>query len=109
VDALVAKLESSQPHYIRCIKSNDEKKGFGFNEDRVRHQSRYLNLVETVRVRRAGFVHRQEYEHFFRRYLMVCVSLGCAANAPSDRQLHLARVVRRHERRREGDCQGVRH
>lgn len=64
-------LEKCQPHYIRCIKSNDDKKAFGYNEERVRHQCRYLNLLETVRVRKAGFCNRQMYDRFLHRYKMV--------------------------------------
>jgi myosin-1 len=37
----------------------------------VRHQVKYLGLLENVRVRRAGFAYRQEYERFFRRYKML--------------------------------------
>lgn len=37
----------------------------------MRHQVKYLGLLENVRVRRAGFAYRQEYERFFRRYKML--------------------------------------
>jgi myosin-1 len=36
----------------------------------VRHQVRYLGLLENVRVRRAGFAFRQEYDRFLWRYKM---------------------------------------
>jgi myosin-1 len=68
VDDLIQKLNACQPHYIRCIKSNENKRGGMFDDVRVRHQVRYLNLVETVRVRRAGFCSRQPYERFLARY-----------------------------------------
>lgn len=34
-------------------------------------QVRYLGLIENVRVRRAGFVHRQRYDKFLLRYKMI--------------------------------------
>jgi hypothetical protein len=71
VNQLINTLQQCQPHYIRCIKSNDVKRAFGFDEERIRHQVRYLNLVETLRVRRAGFCNRQHYSHFMRRYKML--------------------------------------
>jgi myosin-1 len=71
VAELVKRLEACQPHYIRTIKSNDNRQSFRLNEERVRHQVRYLNLVETVRVRRAGFCNRQLYVRFMQRYKMV--------------------------------------
>jgi len=71
VNELIRKLKSCFPHYVRCIKPNDDKKPFFLNEERVRHQVRYLNLVETVRVRRAGFCNRQKYERFYFRYHLI--------------------------------------
>lgn len=72
VNDLVAKLLQCQPHYIRCIKSNDRKAAFGYDAERVSHQVAYLNLIETVRVRRAGFCNRQPYDRFLPRYKMLC-------------------------------------
>eukprot|EP00457_Paulinella_chromatophora_P000556 gb/GEZN01000556.1/.p1 GENE.gb/GEZN01000556.1/~~gb/GEZN01000556.1/.p1 ORF type:complete len:1220 (+),score=173.10 gb/GEZN01000556.1/:156-3815(+) len=71
VNELVKKLLACTPHYIRCIKSNEVRGAFVFDEQSVRHQVRYLNLVETVRVRKAGFCSKQPYTHFVRRYKMI--------------------------------------
>ena len=54
MQALIETLSKCEPHYIRCIKSNDNKRAREFNRDRVVHQVRYLGLLENVRVRRAG-------------------------------------------------------
>lgn len=35
----------------------------------VRHQVKYLGLMEHLRVRRAGFAYRRKYEIFLQRYL----------------------------------------
>ena len=56
---LVKVLGKCEPHYIRCIKPNDHKKSGSFDADRVRHQVRYLGLLENAQVRRAGFAYRQ--------------------------------------------------
>ena len=37
------------------------------NEENVRHQVKYLGLMENLRVRRAGFAYRRQYEHFLKR------------------------------------------
>ncbi|KNC51407.1 myosin IE heavy chain [Thecamonas trahens ATCC 50062] len=68
---LIATLQACSPHYIRCIKSNDAKRGLHLDEERVRHQVVYLNLVEAVRVRKAGFCNRQHYTRFMWRYKML--------------------------------------
>ena len=65
--ALINNLGSKQPHYVRCIKPNEEKSPVLFDRERVRHQVNYLGLIENVRVRRAGFAYRQSYDRFLRR------------------------------------------
>ncbi|KAF0301962.1 Myosin-IA [Amphibalanus amphitrite] len=69
--ALINNLASKQPHYVRCIKPNEEKSPVLFDRERVRHQVNYLGLIENVRVRRAGFAYRQSYDRFLRRYKMI--------------------------------------
>ena len=64
-------LMSKTPHYIRCIKPNEEKLPDEFDDRLCRHQVRYLGLLENVRVRRAGFCFRQTFEAFLDRYRMV--------------------------------------
>lgn len=68
---LVNTLLKKEPFYVRCIKPNDIKSSTVFDEERVQHQVRYLGLLENVRVRRAGFVHRQRYDKFLLRYKMI--------------------------------------
>ncbi|EFA77144.1 myosin IE [Heterostelium album PN500] len=72
INALITTLLACSPHYVRCIKSNDNKQAGVIDEERVRHQVRYLGLLENVRVRRAGFANRQTYERFSQRYKMTC-------------------------------------
>lgn len=64
---LVKTLISKEPHYVRCIKPNEVKSASGFDYERVKHQVSYLGLIENVRVRRAGFAHRQRYDKFLKR------------------------------------------
>ena len=39
-----------------------------FDEALIRHQVKYLGLMEHLRVRRAGFAYRRKYEVFLKRY-----------------------------------------
>ncbi|KAJ7375349.1 microtubule motor [Desmophyllum pertusum] len=72
VSELMKNLKSKNPHYIRCIKPNDRKVAGMFDDKLVRHQIRYLGLLENVHVRRAGFAFRQEYDVALQRYKMLC-------------------------------------
>lgn len=38
-----------------------------FDEVLIRHQVKYLGLMENLRVRRAGFAYRRKYEMFLQR------------------------------------------
>ena len=55
---LVYALMDCAPHYVRCVKSNDEKRAGLFDHQRVTHQAQYLALLENIKVRRAGFAYR---------------------------------------------------
>uniref|UniRef100_A0A6Q2ZJH5 Myosin motor domain-containing protein n=1 Tax=Esox lucius TaxID=8010 RepID=A0A6Q2ZJH5_ESOLU len=43
-----------------------------FDEALVRHQVKYLGLMENLRVRRAGFAYRRHYQAFLQRYKCLC-------------------------------------
>lgn len=68
---LIDELHESEPHYVRTIKSNETRRNI-FDRDLVEFQVRYLGLVENIRVRRAGFAYRSDYNFFFRHYRMTC-------------------------------------
>ncbi|EDW52457.1 GM11630 [Drosophila sechellia] len=82
---LVVTLLKKEPFYVRCIKPNDLKSSTVFDEERVEHQVRYLGLLENLRVRRAGFVHRQRYDKFLLRYKMISQYTWPNFRAGSDR------------------------
>ncbi|KAM3601771.1 uncharacterized protein V6R79_018656 [Siganus canaliculatus] len=65
-------LVSKEPSYVRCIKPNDAKQPGKFDEVLVRHQVKYLGLMENLRVRRAGFAYRRRFEAFLQRYKPLC-------------------------------------
>eukprot|EP00936_MAST-01D_sp_MAST-1D-sp1_P002156 g2156.t1 len=68
---LVETLSDCSPHYVRCIKPNDAKRAGLFEADRVKHQVKYLGLLENVKVRRAGFAYRATYDRFLERFKLL--------------------------------------
>jgi len=66
--SLMQALSACSPHYVRCIKPNDNKRSNDWDDPRVRHQAQYLGLLENVRVRRAGFAYRAPFDRFLQRY-----------------------------------------
>ncbi|KAJ8378258.1 hypothetical protein AAFF_G00244620 [Aldrovandia affinis] len=65
-------LASKEAWYVRCLKSNEAKEPGKFDEALVRHQVKYLGLMEHLRVRRAGFAYRRRYDIFLKRYKPLC-------------------------------------
>ncbi|XP_004709703.1 unconventional myosin-Ih [Echinops telfairi] len=55
LSSLLEILVSKEPSYIRCIKPNDGKEPSKFDYCLIKHQIKYLGLMEHLRVRRAGF------------------------------------------------------
>ncbi|XP_074636310.1 unconventional myosin-Ic-like [Acropora palmata] len=69
---LMSILMCKQPSYVRCIKPNGSKRAGVFQDDLVRHQVKYLGLMENLRVRRAGFAYRRPFPFFLQRYKSLC-------------------------------------
>lgn len=65
---LVAELEITQPHYIRCIKPNLNKAPNAFDGGEVLRQLRYAGMMEAIRIRREGYALRETHESFYSRF-----------------------------------------
>ncbi|CAG5865585.1 unnamed protein product [Menidia menidia] len=65
---LLSKMVVGQPHFVRCIKPNDDRQALCFCKERVMVQLRYTGILETVNIRRQGYSHRILFEEFVNRY-----------------------------------------
>uniref|UniRef100_A0A4W6FQT4 non-specific serine/threonine protein kinase n=1 Tax=Lates calcarifer TaxID=8187 RepID=A0A4W6FQT4_LATCA len=65
---LLSKMVVGQPHFVRCIKPNDDRQALRFCKERVMVQLRYTGILETVNIRRQGYSHRILFEDFVNRY-----------------------------------------
>uniref|UniRef100_A0A8C4UYY5 Unconventional myosin-Vb n=1 Tax=Falco tinnunculus TaxID=100819 RepID=A0A8C4UYY5_FALTI len=68
---LMETLNATTPHYVRCIKPNDEKLPFKFDPVRVVQQLRACGVLETIHISAAGFPSRWSYHDFFNRYCVL--------------------------------------
>ncbi|XP_036401500.1 unconventional myosin-X-like [Megalops cyprinoides] len=78
--ALMATLSASNPFFIRCIKPNMEKNPNVFDPEVVLNQLRYSGMLETVKVRRAGFPVRRTFKDFISRYKIILKDKSSAAD-----------------------------
>ena len=60
---LMGTLSSTAPTYIRCIKSNHEKRAFKLDALECLRQLKYAGMIETVRIRQQGYAMRQVHMH----------------------------------------------
>uniref|UniRef100_A0A182NJ12 Myosin motor domain-containing protein n=1 Tax=Anopheles dirus TaxID=7168 RepID=A0A182NJ12_9DIPT len=69
---LITTLHNTTPHYVRCIKPNDDKAPFKWEAPKIVQQLRACGVLETVRISAAGFPSRWKYEDFYDRYRLLC-------------------------------------
>ena len=71
---LMHTINSTDVHYIRCIKPNEGKTAWNFEGPMVLSQLRACGVLETVRISCAGYPTRWTYEEFAMRYYMLVPS-----------------------------------
>ncbi|GAB7357247.1 hypothetical protein MBLNU459_g8226t1 [Dothideomycetes sp. NU459] len=71
---LMNTINSTDVHYIRCIKPNEAKEAWKFEGPMVLSQLRACGVLETVRISCAGYPTRWTYEEFALRYYMLVPS-----------------------------------
>lgn len=70
-------INSTTPHYIRCIKPNSQRKPAGENFDTLMsfRQLTYAGVFEAVSIRRQGYPFRLSHEKFFKKYRCLAPTL----------------------------------
>uniref|UniRef100_A0A803V141 Myosin IXB n=1 Tax=Ficedula albicollis TaxID=59894 RepID=A0A803V141_FICAL len=68
LNKLLETLGRAEPFFIRCIRSNAEKKEMLFDESLVLQQLRYTGMLETVRIRRSGYSAKYTFQEFIDQF-----------------------------------------
>nr|XP_034972859.1 unconventional myosin-IXb isoform X6 [Zootoca vivipara] len=64
LNKLLETLNKAEPFFIRCIRSNSEKRELLFDERLVLQQLRYTGMLETVRIRQSGYSAKFNFQDF---------------------------------------------
>jgi len=84
LDQLVEDLNKTNPRYIRCIKPNAIKQPHEFDSLDVRRQLRCAGMLESIRIRRAGYSVRRPFREFYNRFRVLCPSIGGTGKVDPD-------------------------
>ncbi|KAG0240728.1 P-loop containing nucleoside triphosphate hydrolase protein [Mortierella sp. GBAus27b] len=68
---LMDTINSTNVHYIRCLKPNEAKVAWGFEAPMVLGQLRACGVLETIRISCAGYPSRWSFSEFVERYYML--------------------------------------
>ncbi|XP_053673304.1 myosin-VIIa-like [Anopheles nili] len=78
LDSLMRTLSMCHPYFIRCIKPNDVKKPNIIDKALCVRQLRYSGMMETAKIRKAGYAIRHTYREFVDRYRHLGNGIGPA-------------------------------
>ncbi|XP_065177890.1 unconventional myosin-VIIa-like [Sycon ciliatum] len=71
LESLMKALGACQPFFVRCIKPNENKRANMFDRELCTRQLRYSGMMETIRIRKAGFPIRHTFSNLVSRYYML--------------------------------------
>ncbi|XP_066332641.1 protein OPAQUE1 [Miscanthus floridulus] len=75
LQALMETLNSTEPHYVRCVKPNSANRPQLFENQSVLHQLRCGGVLEAVRISLAGYPTRRTYAEFVDRFAVLVPEL----------------------------------
>ncbi|KAK3526293.1 hypothetical protein QTP70_022697 [Hemibagrus guttatus] len=90
---LMDTLNATAPHYVRCIKPNDQKTPFVMNPIRAVQQLRACGVLDTIRISAAGFPSRWTYQEFFSRYRVLMKQKDVLPDMKLTCQIVLAQLI----------------
>lgn len=85
LDALMKTLRACHPWFVRCVKPNENKKPGEFDRELCTRQLRYSGMMETIRIRKAGYPIRHTFQEAINRYRLLDGSIPAADGSAADK------------------------
>ena len=83
LEILMSTLNSTEPHFVRCIIPNHMKKANHLDDKLIMDQLKCNGVIEGIRIVRKGFPNKQTFLDFRQRYGILCPSISNSDNANS--------------------------
>ncbi|KAL8452715.1 hypothetical protein Emed_001279 [Eimeria media] len=64
----------TEPHFIRCVKPNDEKQPKNFDARKILPQLRALSVLEALQLRSVGYSYRRPFADFVKQHRFIRLS-----------------------------------
>lgn len=90
---LVTNLRVTEPHFVRCVKPNHQKKPGIFDGQLALRQLRYAGLFEAIRIRQSGFAYRVGHSAFAYQYCTLVDGLSLQLRAKEITDAHASRLI----------------
>eukprot|EP00123_Amoebidium_parasiticum_P017439 comp23853_c0_seq2/m.41702 comp23853_c0_seq2/g.41702 ORF comp23853_c0_seq2/g.41702 comp23853_c0_seq2/m.41702 type:complete len:1721 (-) comp23853_c0_seq2:7-5169(-) len=74
LDSLMATIRSTTPHYVRCLKSNQLKQAFLFQDGTMKDQLIACGVLETIQISAKGYPNQISYEECKKAYSILLPS-----------------------------------
>ncbi|KAK1443096.1 p-loop containing nucleoside triphosphate hydrolase [Babesia gibsoni] len=91
LDSLMKLINSTDSHFIRCVKPNETKKPLEFNNVKVLIQLHALSIIEALQLRKLGYSYRRPYEAFMDQYKYI--DLGISNDKSLDPKTAALKIV----------------
>jgi len=90
------RINATKPHYVRCLKPNDDLVPNRFEPHVIADQLRCAGVLEAIRVSRVGFPHRYFHNEFVERYSLIVGSSSKNSAPGKDQCLGVIKKIRPH-------------
>lgn len=74
--SLMTLINSTEPHFIRCIKPNENKKPLEWCEPKILIQLHALSILEALSLRQLGYSYRRTFSEFLYQYKFVDIAIA---------------------------------
>eukprot|EP00921_Rhytidocystis_pertsovi_P020999 GHVQ01033545.1.p1 GENE.GHVQ01033545.1~~GHVQ01033545.1.p1 ORF type:complete len:823 (-),score=114.93 GHVQ01033545.1:582-3050(-) len=75
LNALMALINSTEPHFVRCVKPNDTKKPLDWSSSKTLIQLHALSILEALQLKSLGFSYRRPFPEFLFQFRFVNVGI----------------------------------
>eukprot|EP00922_Rhytidocystis_sp_ex-Travisia-forbesii_P048908 GHVS01072820.1.p1 GENE.GHVS01072820.1~~GHVS01072820.1.p1 ORF type:complete len:827 (-),score=100.82 GHVS01072820.1:234-2714(-) len=96
LDALMALINTTEPHFVRCIKPNETKKPLDWSSTKALIQLHALSILEALQLRQLGYSYRRPFKEFLFQFRFVEMGLTSDPNvdqrAATQKLLDIAKI-----------------